>query len=151
MTDKQKVGPIGICTHVFNSVDFDAYFNHLWCIYHWALDYELVFVGKKGLHAANARNAIIERCFEKKCRYAFFIDGDHLVSNMALPYLVESMTKHAEDPAMVSGVVCKKGESFQQVCWKVVKDTAGINGIIMRRCRWMVDFMRYLYVPSVAR
>jgi hypothetical protein len=114
MTEKQKVGPIAICTHVFNNVDFDVYFNHLWCISHWALDYELVFVGKKGLNAANARNAMIERCYDKKCTHAFFLDGDHFIAQEALPLLMGT-----GDQAMVSGLVCKKGERFQQVAWKI--------------------------------
>jgi hypothetical protein len=117
MTKAAKEGPIAICTHVFSDVDFDVYFNHLWCISHWAQQYELVFVGKKGLQAANARNSMIERCFEKECRYALFLDGDHFIPQQTLSILMESM--QYDDCAMVSGVVCKKGEHFQQVCWKV--------------------------------
>lgn len=119
MTEKQKVGPIAICTHVFNEVDFDVYFNHIWCISQWALDYELVFVGKKGLNAANARNAMIERCYEKKCTHALFLDGDHFVPVETLSYLMGT-----SDQAMVSGLVCKKGERFQQVCW-LIKEERG--------------------------
>jgi hypothetical protein len=73
-----------------------------------------VFVGKSGLGAAQARNAIIERCFEKECTHAFFLDGDHFVPAETLDFLAES-----SDEAMVSGLVCKRGEGFQQVCWDV--------------------------------
>jgi len=117
MTEKQKVGPVALCTHVFNSVDFDVYFNHIWCVGQWAKEYDLVFVGKKGLNASNARNAMIERCFGKGCTHALFLDGDHFIPHQTLSYLMQSMSY--DDVAMVSGLVCKKGERFQQVCWKI--------------------------------
>lgn len=105
---------IAICTHVFDNVDYDVYFNHMHCVSKWAKEYELVFVGKKGLGAAQARNAIIERCFKQECSHAFFLDGDHFVHVDSLPYLLET-----KDAAMVSGVICKKGEDFQQVAWEI--------------------------------
>ena len=115
MAEKQQaVGPIAIATHVFERVDFDIYFNHIWCASHWAREHELVFIGKSGLDAAQARNAIIERCFEKKCSHVLFLDGDHFVPVETLSYLLCTA-----DQAMVSGVVNKKGEDFQQVCWLI--------------------------------
>ena len=105
---------IAIGTHVFETVDFKVYFNHLFCVAHWAKKHDLVFIGKSGLGAATARNAMIERCFETDCTHVFFLDGDHLVPRETLDFLVESA-----DQAMISGLVCKKGERFQQVCWEV--------------------------------
>jgi len=118
---QQKVGPIAICTHVFNHVDFDVYFNHMYCIANWAKKYDLVFAGKSGVQAATARNLIIERCFEHKCTHAFFIDGDSLIPADALDFLLET-----GDQAVVSGLVCKRGETYQQVCWQV-KEVKGKN------------------------
>lgn len=112
---KQDVGPIAVCIHVFDQIGFGVYFNHLWCVSHWARKYELVFVGKSGLSAAKARNALIERCFEKGCTHALFLDGDHLVPSETLDFLLET----GIDNAMVAGVVCKKGEQFQQICWEI--------------------------------
>lgn len=117
MAEAAKVGPIAICIHVFEAVNFDVYFDHLFCIAHWGRQYELVFVGKSGLSAAVARNRIIERCFEKGCTHALFLDGDHFVPVDTLPFLLET-----GDEAIVSGLVCKRGEHFQQVCWEVKKD-----------------------------
>lgn len=105
---------IALCIHVFETLDFDVYFNHMFLAANWGKKYDLVFVGKKGLQAAQARNRIIEKCLEEKCTHAFFIDGDHLVHEHSLDYLVE-----CADEAMVSGLICKKGERYQQVAWEV--------------------------------
>ena len=105
---------IALCIHVFDTVDFDVYFNHLFLAANWGQKYDLVFVGKKGLHAAQARNRIIDKCYEQECTHAFFLDGDHLLTEHSLDYLVE-----CADEAMVSGLVCKKGEQYQQVAWEV--------------------------------
>ena len=113
---------IAICTHVFERVDFDVYFNHLFCAAKWAKKYDLVFIGKSGLGAATAREGIIDLALKEKCTHAFFLDGDHLISASALDYLLE-----CKDEAMVSGIVCKKGESFQQVSWEIKKDDKGNN------------------------
>ena len=115
MPRKKKV-KIAICAHAFNFVDFDVYFNHLWCIGKWSQKYELIFVGKKGLSAATAREQIIARAFEEKCTHAFFMDADHLFPTNALDLLMRN-----KDEAMTSGLVCKKGEHFPQVGW-MVKD-----------------------------
>ena len=116
---QQTVGPIAIAIHVFERVDFDIYFNHLWCVGHWSQEYKLVFIGKSGLDAATARNGIIERCFEKGCSHVLFLDGDHFVPVEALSFLLET-----GDQAMVSGLINKKGEHFQQVCW-LIKEVDG--------------------------
>ncbi len=121
MAEKQQFGPIAICTHVFESVNFDVYFNHLYCAAHWGREYDLVFVGKSGLNAATARNRIIERCFEKKCSHALFLDGDHFVPIETLSYLLDTA-----DQAMVSGLINKRGESYQQVCF-LVKQVDGVD------------------------
>jgi len=122
MAKQQKSGLIAICTHVFNFVDFDIYFNHMHCMAHWSRDYELVLIGKSGLEAATARNRIVDRVIEKECSHALFIDGDHFMPLETLPFLLETMQE--TEGAMVSGVVCKKGERFQQVNWQV-KDEDG--------------------------
>lgn len=116
MAEKQQFGPIAICTHVFENVNFDVYFNHLYCAAHWGREYDLVFVGKSGLNAATARNRIIERCFEKGCSHALFLDGDHFVPIETLSFLLETA-----DQAMVSGLVNKRGESYQQICFLIKK------------------------------
>ncbi len=105
---------IAICIHVFDTVDFDVYFNHMYLAGSWGKKYDLVFIGKKGLHAAQARNQILDKCLLEKCTHAFFLDGDHLIGENALDYLVE-----CADEAMVSGLICKKGEQYQQVAWEV--------------------------------
>jgi hypothetical protein len=110
---QRKVGPIAVCIHVFDSVDFNVYFNHLYCMAHWGKMYDLVFVGKSGLQAAKARNSIIERALKRECTHALFLDGDHFVPVKTLEFLLESGNE-----AIVSGVVCKRGEGFQQVCWE---------------------------------
>jgi len=114
---EQQSPLIAVCTHVFNTVDFDIYFNHMYCVAHWGREFDLVFVGKSGLTAAAARNRIIERAVEKECTHALFLDGDHYIPVETLPYLFAIM-KDTEG-AVVSGVVCKRGEQFQQVCWRV--------------------------------
>lgn len=113
---------IAICVHVFERVDFDVYFNHLFCVAKWGKKYDLVFIGKSGLDAAQARNGIIQTALDEKCTHAFFLDGDHLISPTSLDYLLES-----KDEAMVSGLICKKGEGFQQVGWEIKKDEAGVD------------------------
>jgi len=122
MAEKQQTfGRIAIAMHVFERVDFDIYFNHMYCVAHWAKDFELVFVGKSGLNAARARNAIVERCFEQGCSHVLFLDGDHLVPVETLPFLLET-----GDQAMVSGLINKRGEGFQQVCW-LIKQVGGAD------------------------
>ncbi len=108
---------IALCVHVFNTVDFDVYFNHLFLAANWGKKYDLVFVGKMGLDAADARNRIIDKCLEQECTHAFFLDGDHFIHESTLDYLLE-----AKDEAMVSGLVCKKADLYQQVCWEIHKD-----------------------------
>ena len=108
---------IAICSHVFNHISFDVYFNHIWCIANWTKDFDLIFIGKGGLNSAQARNGMIERCLEHDVTHAFFMDGDHYFPSDALKLLYE-----LKDEAMVSGLVCKRGEQFQQVGWVVDKD-----------------------------
>lgn len=117
--EQQMPGLVAICTYVFQAVDFDIYFNHMYCIADWSRKFDLLIVGKAGLQAADARNQLIDCAIDKGCSHALFLDGDHLIPPEALPYLMES-----GDVAMVSGLVCKKGERFQQVCW-YVKDVGG--------------------------
>jgi hypothetical protein len=121
MTKKKEVTKpkVAICTHVFNHVSFDIYFNHLWCVNKWSRDYDLIFVGKSGLDAARSREGIIDTCLQHGVSHAFFMDGDHYFSSDALDLLWQS-----KDKAMVSGLVCKRGEEFQQVGWIRAKDEA---------------------------
>ncbi len=109
---------IALCIHVFDTVDFDVYFNHLFLAANWGKKYDLIFIGKKGLQAAQARNRIIDKALSEKCTHAFFLDGDHLVTEHSLDYLVE-VINDGGDVAMVSGLICKKGEQYQQVAWEV--------------------------------
>lgn len=105
---------IAIAIHSYGDVPFDVYFNHLYCVAGWGRKHDLVFVGKSGLDAATARNRIIERCFEKGCSHILFLDEDHFIPPSMLDFLLET-----GDQAIVSGLVCKKGEEFQQVAWEV--------------------------------
>ena len=123
MTKPEDKLKIAICTHAFRFVDFDVYFNHQWCIANWATKHDLKFIGKKGLDAATARNQIIDRAIEEGCTHAFFMDADHLFPLQALDILLEN-----KDEAMTSGLVCKKGEQFQQVGWVIDKNRyKGVN------------------------
>lgn len=110
MQDKIK---IALCTHIFNYVDADIYLNHLACANMWSDKYNIVFCGKKGLSNDSARNSLIVVADANKCDYAFFLDADHFIPFDTLDILTES----AEDAAMLSGLVCKKGETYQQVGW----------------------------------
>lgn len=116
MAEKQQFGPIAICTHVFENVNFDVYFNHLYCMAHWGREYNLIFIGKSGLDAATARNSIIEKCFEMKCSHALFLDGDHFIPVETLSFLLETA-----DQAIVSGLINKRGERYQQICFLIKK------------------------------
>lgn len=110
----EKKVRIGISTHAFETVDFDVHFNHLACIYKWGKEYDLVFIGKKGLQAARAREMMADMAIKAECTHMFFMDADHLFPTQALPTLMENA-----DEAMVSGLVVKKGEGFPQVAWMV--------------------------------
>ncbi len=103
---------IALATHVFDQVAFDVYFNHLYCMRNWSQKYDIVLIGMKGLQAAAARESMVQRAFEQNCSHIFFLDGDHLIPEDTLDILWES-----NNAAMVSGLVCKKGENFQQVGW----------------------------------
>lgn len=107
---------IALVSHAFNIVDYDVYLNHMLCIRNWSRKYDLVLVGKKGLDAAMARNQIIEHCFELGATHAFVLDADHMIAPEALDLLLES-----KNEAMISGLVCKKGEGYPQVGW-LIKD-----------------------------
>lgn len=119
----EKKLKIAICTHAFHFVDYDVYQNHIWCLSKWAREYDLSFPGKKGLLAANARNLIIDAAMHEECTHAFFMDSDHVFPPEALDILLEN-----KDEAMVSGLVCKKGESFQQVGF-VCDEKDGYHGV----------------------
>jgi len=109
--------PIALATHVFNNVDFDVYFNHLYCMREWSQKYELILLGLKGLQAATARENLTNLALEHDCSHILFVDGDHKMPAELLDILWQS-----KDCAMVSGLVNKKGEEFQQVGWGSMKD-----------------------------
>lgn len=114
---QEKALKIAVCMHAFKDIDFRVYFNHTWCMSHWMQKYDMVFCGKKGLDAATARNALAERAIEYGCTHMFFMDADHLFPLETLDCLTE-----LEDEAMVSGLVCKRGEDFQQVGFVQTKE-----------------------------
>lgn len=103
---------LALSVHAFDMVDFDVYFNHLFCVCNWSRKYDLTFVGKRGLGAATARNSMVEQAIELGCTHAFFLDDDHVIPVETLDYLLEN--KHE---AMVSGLVCKRGEGYKQVAF----------------------------------
>lgn len=112
--EKQQKYRIALCTHAFEIIDFSIHYNHLYCVSNWTKEYDLIFIGKKGLQAAQARNQMVDLAVEKDCTHMFFMDADHVFPKEALPLLMESA-----DEAMISGLVCKKGEGFLQVVWMV--------------------------------
>jgi len=114
MAEKEKKQRIALCVHAFDMVDFDIYYNHMFCLGKWSQEYDLIFIGKKGLQAAEARNQMVDLATSKDCTHMFFMDADHLFPPQALPLLLESA-----DEAMVSGLVCKKGQGYPQVMWVV--------------------------------
>jgi len=121
MTAEKKKYRIALCVHAFNTVDFSIYYNHMFCLGKWvAAGYDLVFIGKKGLDAAVARNQMVEMAKEKECTHMFFMDADHVFPQEALPLLMENA-----DSAMVSALVCKKGEGYAQVAWLVKGEGLG--------------------------
>lgn len=109
--------PIALAMHVFNHIDFDIYFNHMYCMREWSQKYDLIVMGKKGLDAATAREAMMNRAIENNCSHIIFLDGDHLVPKDMIDILWQS-----KGDAMVSGLVCKKGEDMQQVGWGTTTD-----------------------------
>jgi len=92
-----------------------AYFNHMFCFSKWCSKYQIVWLGKKGLDAADARNRLVQRAMDENCSHILFIDGDHLLPVEMLNCLWET-----KDEAMVSGLVCKKGEGYQQVGYQKI-------------------------------
>ncbi len=114
---QSKSPKIALCVHAFSGIDFKVYFNHLYCMSTWSKKYDLVYCGKKGLDAATARNSLVARAEEHDCTHMLFIDADHLMPVEALDCFMEIVgaTSLENDEAMVSGLVCKRGEGFQQV------------------------------------
>ena len=107
-----KKPKIALATHAFDSVDFDAHFNQMYSVAHWVALYDLYFIGRKGLHAADARNIITDEAIEQGCEYLFVLDADHLITKSTLPLLMEN-----KDEAMVAGLICKKLHPYPQVVW----------------------------------
>ncbi len=103
---------IGLATHAFNMVDYCVDFNQNHAIAVWSKKYDLVMLGKKGLDNASAREKISELAIEQGCTHILFLDADHIIPVEMLDLLMET-----KDAAMVSGLVCKKGERFQQVAF----------------------------------
>lgn len=114
---ENKTPRIALCMHAFQDVDFMVYMNHLYCFSYWTRKYDVVYCGKKGLDAATARNALVERALENDCTHMFFVDADHLFPIETLDCLMQTAggTSLENDEAIVSGLVCKRGEDFQQV------------------------------------
>jgi hypothetical protein len=117
MEEQAKAVKIGIATHAFNFVDYKVDFNQNHAIATWAKKYDMVMLGKKGLDNATAREKIAELAIENGCTHILFLDADHIIHSNLLDLLLES-----KDCAMVSGLVCKKGERFQQVAFGMTHD-----------------------------
>lgn len=103
---------IALVTHAFNSIDFDVHFNQVYAISHWVNKYDMFFIGRKGLNAADARNIITKQAIEKGCEHMFILDADHLITPNTLPLLMEN-----KDEAIISGLVCKRLHPYPQVAW----------------------------------
>jgi len=115
---QSKTPKIALCVHAFKDIDFQVYWNHLLCIAYWTQKYpNMIYCGKKGLDAATARNRLVDRAEENDCTHMFFLDADHLMPLQALDCFMETVggTSIDNSEAIVSGLVCKKGEGFQQV------------------------------------
>jgi hypothetical protein len=110
MSSSDKAPRIALCMYAFNSVDFSVHYNHIWCIAHWANKHDFVFCGKKGLDAADARNRLVERAIELECTHLLFLDADHMFPLETVDFLLE-----LKDEAMVSGLVCRRGNNYTQV------------------------------------
>jgi len=120
MPEKKKYR-IALCTHGFNFIDFSVHYNHMLCMMKWTQEgYDLALAGRKGLDSARARNEIADKVIEAECTHMLFMDADHYFPSNALPLLMESA-----EQAIVSGLVCKKGEGFPQVVWMVQGSGAG--------------------------
>ena len=117
MSNESEKVKIGVCVHVFRDIDFDVYFNHLWCVAQWSRHYDLVFLGRKGLDAATSRNQLAARAIKEGCTHIFSMDGDHLFPAETLPALLDH-----KDEAMVSGLVCKRGNGYDQVGYQKTPD-----------------------------
>lgn len=109
---------VAFATHAHDMVDFDAHFNHLYSVAHWVDMYDVFFIGRKGLQAAEARNLIADMAIEHGCEYLFILDADHIITKRTLPLLMENRNE-----AMVSGLVCKRLHPYPQVAW--LKGTDG--------------------------
>jgi hypothetical protein len=110
MSDKLK---IAICTPVYNNVDFDVYFNHMYCISRWSNDYKLCFTGRRGTSPVLACEKMAEFAIGVGYQYAFYLDADHIMPAETLDCLSQGI----KDAAMISGLVCKRRGDYQQVWW----------------------------------
>lgn len=114
-----KAPKIAVCLHAFESIDEKVYFNHLFCVSNWSKkqDREILLIGKKGLDAATARNMLVNRALENDCTHVLFLDADHFFPVETLDCFMETVggTTTDNNEAIVSGLVCKRGEDFQQV------------------------------------
>jgi len=103
---------IGIGTHAHSVLDYDVHFNHCYVFTQWAKQYgdNLIMLGLKGLHAAQARELMVDTAIEQGCNHLLVVDADHIVTEHMLPHLLQS-----KDAAMVSGVICRRYHPFGQV------------------------------------
>lgn len=107
--DKKK---IGICIHGFSVVDFKTYVNHLKCLGSWGAGYDLSLITCNRVKVAQARIEILKQAKEMDVEFLFFMDTDHRFDVSALPLLMQNMV---DEVAMVSGVICRRGDSFGQI------------------------------------
>lgn len=110
--EKERKPKVAFASHAFENIDFDVHLNHMYAAAHWTLMYELFFLGKKGLQAADARNLLADLAIAQGCEYLFILDADHLITSNTLPLLMES-----KQEAMVSGLICKRQYPYPQVVW----------------------------------
>lgn len=127
MPEKKKYR-IALCTHAYDTIDFSVHYNHMYCMMKWAKEgWDLILGGKKGLDSALARNMVVELAQEKECTHMLLMDADHFFPIQTLSLLMESA-----DEAIVSGLVCKKGEGFPQVVWMVKGEGDGRKYVAWR-------------------
>jgi hypothetical protein len=117
-----EVIKIGVAQHVFNLKEFSCCFNHDHAIAVWSKKYDLVLLGKEGLNNATARELISELAIQNGCTHILFLDADHIIPVEMLDLLMESRNE-----AMVSGLVCKKGEGYKQVAFGMTNDGSYIE------------------------
>jgi len=115
---------IAVAVHTYGHVEPKIYFNHIAVISEWAKKYDIVFLGLDKAKVASARNILVDKAKGMNCTHILFLDADHKIDSMLLPYLASNT-----DSAAVSGLVVKTSEPHEQVGFVNV-DNSGLSNAI---------------------